>query len=397
VLDFHDVALADAFLESADDAGTEQRYALTLVLCRNCLHLQIKEVLDPSLLFSHYVWETGIPASIKRYCAEFADVVLRRRADDGAEGSKASVIEIASNDGTLLREFKTRGCDILGVDPARNIAERANAAGIPTLADFFDERIARTALAQRGQSDICVARNVVAHVADLHGLVGGLALLLKRSGFAVIEVPHLLTMYRELQYDQVFHEHIGYHSLDSIVRLFAMHDLQVFDVEAPWVHGGSLRIFAGHAAAGRRPSGSVERTLSEEQAAGILDCDSWRRFAGRVEKQKRLLRAELDSLRAARKLVVGYGASAKGQSMIQYCELDETLVRYIADKSAMKIGKKTPGSHIPVVAPEQMRADHVDVVLLFAWNFAEEILEQERDLRQRGVKFLHPIPEPHYL
>ena len=393
VLDFGRVALADAFLTSAAAIPQEQRYPLTLVLCQKCLHLQIKEVLDPKLLFSEYVWETGIPASIQRYCHEFAGAVLDRVGNS----QHPTIVEIASNDGTMLKEFKSRGCDVVGVDPARNIAKKANETGIPTVVDFFCERVARDLVAEHGQRDIIIARNVLAHVADLHGLVAGIRSLLATEGIAVIEVPHLLNTYLELQYDQVFHEHIGYHSLDSIIRLFAMHDLAVFDVEHPWIHGGSVRAYVAHSGDGRQPAAAVAQALAQEQAAGILDRAAWKRFGERAETQKRLLRAELLSHRAAGKMVVGYGASGKGQSMIQFCELDEQLVTYIADKSTMKIGTLAPGSHIPIVSPERMRADPVDVVLLFAWNFAREILEQEQALRQRGVQFLHPIPEPHYL
>ena len=393
VLDFGKVALADSFLPSADAIAREQRYPLTLVLCRNCLHLQIREVLDPTLLFSEYVWETGIPASIRRYCSEFADAVLQRVRVATAR----TVLEIASNDGTMLREFQGRGWDIIGVDPARNIAQKADAAGIPTVADFFGERVAKALLSRHGRRDLVIARNVLAHVADLHGLMAGIRLLLAQDGFAVIEVPHLLTMYRELQYDQVFHEHIGYHSVDSIVRLCGLHELTVFDVERPWIHGGSARVYLTHAARRRPASAAVEQVLREENEAGILDPAAWQRFGDGARTQKRLLRAELSSLQSAGKMVVGYGASGKGQSMIQFCELDARLVKYVADKSAMKIGTLAPGSHIPVVSPETMRADPVDIVLLFAWNFASEILEQEQALRQRGARFLHPIPEPHYL
>jgi SAM-dependent methyltransferase len=395
ILDFGQVALADSFLSSAAGIENEPRYPLTLVLCQRCLHLQIKEVLDPKLLFSEYVWETGIPASIKRYCSEFADAVLQRVPTGAA--SRRTVVEIASNDGTMLKEFKSRGWDVVGVDPAQNIAQKANQDGIPTVPDFFGERVARDVLSKYGSRDLCVARNVLAHVADLHGLVTGVRLLLAPSGMAVIEVPHLLTMYRELQYDQVFHEHIGYHSLDSIIRLFDRHELKVVDVEHAWIHGGSVRVYAVHAASPRERTPAVERALAEEKAAGILDRQGWLQFGDRARTQKKLLRAELESLRASGKVVVGYGASGKGQSMIQFCELDTNLVRYVADKSTLKIGKLAPGSHIPIVSPEQMRAEHVDVVLLFAWNFAREILEQEQGLRQRGVRFLHPIPEPHYL
>ena len=393
VLDYGQVVPADAFLPSPDAVAAERRYPLTLVLCQQCFHLQIREILDPTLLFVDYVWETGIPASIQRYCHEFADAVLTRTQ----EVASPSVFEIASNDGTMLKEFRSRGCRLLGVDPARNIAKKADAAGIPTIPDFFGERVARDVLAQHGQWDIVIARNVLAHVADVHGLVGGLKLLLAPQGTAVVEVPHLLDLHRELQYDQVFHEHIGYHSLDSIIRLCEMHDLSVFDVEHPWVHGGTVRAYVAHASANRRPTPAVAEILAEEQAAGILSRQAWQDFGDRARTQKRLLRAELASLRDAGKMVVGYGAAAKGMSMIQFCDLDEQFVAYVADKSAMKIGKLAPGSHIPIVSPDRMHADPVDVVVVFAWNFAREILEQEQAMRDRGVRFLHPIPEPHYL
>ena len=391
VLDFGNVALADSFLPSPDAIGSEERYPLTLVLCQGCMHLQIKEILDPNLLFADYPWETGIPASIGKYCREFADAAMQRA------GRAPKVAEIASNDGTMLKEFRSRGCDVVGVDPARNIAAKANAAGIPTVVDYFSGRVAADIASTRGKRDLIIARNVLGHAADLHGLVEGMRLLLAERGTVIIEVPHLLTTFRELQYDQVFHEHVGYHSLDSIVRLLAMHELSVFDVEKVWIHGGSLRVYAAHTSDKRQVTPAVAELLDEERAAGILDRDAWQQFRERAQRQKRLLRERLESFRDDGKMVVGYGASGKGQSMIQFCALDDQLIKYVADKSTMKIGKLTPGSHIPIVSADRMRADPVDVVLLFAWNFADEILEQERALRDRGVRFLHPIPEPHFL
>lgn len=394
ILDFGQVALADSFLTSESAIESEMCYPLTLVHCNDCLHVQIKEVLDPNLLFVDYVWETGIPASIKRYCTQFADSLNERLT---IEGKIPKILEIASNDGTMLREFKSRGFDIVGVDPAKNIAQKANASGIPTVADFFGERVAQKLLASDGKRDVIVARNVLAHVADLHGLVSGIRLLLADKGIAIIEVPHLLTTYNELQYDQVFHEHIGYHSLDSIIRLFRMHGLAVWDVEQTWIHGGTLRAYISHTAAGRCPSSAVADMLLTEKKSGILDSDGWKRFGDLARRQRHLLRQELTSLQSAGKTVIGYGASGKGQSMIQFCQLDSSLVRYIVDKSQSKIGKVTPGSHIPIVSPDLMRNDSVDVVLLFAWNFVDEILAQESAMVARGVRFLHPIPEPHYV
>ncbi len=393
ILDFGQVALADSFLTDIDDVSEEKKYQLTLVFCNQCSHVQIKEVLDPKVLFSNYVWETGIPASIKSYCIEFVDSIVERIG----RVNQMSVLEIASNDGTMLKEFVSRGCRGLGVDPAKNIAEKANISGIKTIPDFFCERVAREIKVDYGKQDLIVARNVLAHVADLHGFIKGIKLLLAPNGTAVIEVPHLLTTFRDLQYDQVFHEHIGYHSLDSIMRLFQMYGLRVWDVETPWIHGGSLRAYVCNDNEHSKVRHSVSELLESERQSGILNSISWYEFADRVVTQRVLLRDELKKLKAAGKKVVGYGASGKGQCMIQYCGLDSDLISYIVDKSSNKIGKFTPGSHIPITSPDQLRAERIDVILLFAWNFADEIIRQQFELRENGVKFLHPIPKPHYI
>lgn len=391
IISFGNVALANSFLASKDWIDKEKKYPLTLVLCLSCHHLQIKEVLDPSLLFSNFPWHTGVPASIGKYCTEFVESVLAKCSHQAS-----NVFEIASNDGTMLRAFAAHGLDILGVDPARNVVEEAQNAGIPSIADFFCESLAATILSRYGKQDIIIARNVLAHVADLHGLVCGIRLLLSDTGIAVIEVPHLLTTYRHLQYDQIFHEHIGYHSLDSIVNLFSMHKLCVWDVEQPWIHGGSLRVYVCHETKQQPRSEEVERVLNEERDAGIFDVKAWHDFAARVFKQKELLRRELHRLNSEGKTVIAYGASGKAQTMLQFCDLDSNIIRYVVDKSADKIGKLTPGSHIPIVAPETMRNDHVYTMLLLAWNFVDEILAQESVLISNGLRVLVPIPEPHY-
>lgn len=393
ILDYGRVALADSFLSSLEEAGAEAKYQLTLVFCKGCGHVQIKEILDPSILFSEYVWETGIPASIRAYCASFADSVQAR----AKTGANASVVEIASNDGTMLQEWKRRQYRVLGVDPARNIAKKASESGIPTIADFFGMKVAGEVLHSQGAADLIIARNVLAHVADLHGLADGVRTLLSSDGIAVIEVPHLLTTFEELQYDQVFHEHIGYHSLDSIVRLFGRYGLRVVDAEQVWIHGGSLRAYLAHESSDRQPTTDVARLLEVERSAGILSQAGWQSFASRVLRQKELLREELEQAKRNGLVTVGYGASGKGQSLIQFCELDSTLVKYIADKSSMKIGKWAPGSHIPIVSPETMRSERVDIVVLFAWNFAAEIVAQESAMQSGGTRFLHPLPEPHFL
>ncbi len=393
VLDYGEVALAGALLSSLEAARHERKYQLTLVFCQECSHLQIKEILDPTMLFGSYGFETGVTASMTAYCQAFAE----RAAGRGGLPAGSFVVELASNDGTMLQAFKGLGLKVLGIDPAKNIAEIAVARGIATVADFFRLELADELLGAHGAADLIVGRNVLAHVADLHSFAGGISRLLHPTGTVIIEVPHLLTMYNELQYDQVCHEHVGYHSLDSFRTLFGMHGLAVVDVDVAWVHGGSIRVYLMHERAGGTPTPAVETLLREENASGILSGEPWRTFGDRVRYQKDLLRNELSVVRSRGGVVAGYGASGKGQSLIQFCELDQSFVNYVVDKSNMKIGKWTPGSHLPVFHPSHMREAHPDVLLLFSWNLANEILEQEKELYERGVKFLHPIPVPHYL
>lgn len=393
ILSFGDVALSDSFLTDATSFRLEKKYPLTLIICQQCHHVQIREILNPDLLFQQYPWETGIPASIHPYCREFASFMEQRMG----HGLKR-VLEIASNDGTMLGEFQRRGYDVLGVDPAQNIASKANAKRIRTLAQYFNLKTAKGIRESEGQFDLLIARNVMAHVADLEGLILGVKMLLAPEGLTVVEVPQLLTLYQQLQYDQVFHEHIGYHSLDSVQKAFQIFGLKVIDAEETWIHGGSLRISICHEARSDVAiSPRVDELLARESDAGILDPACWASFGDRARKQKTQLNDLLQQFLADGYRVAGYGASGKGQTMLQFCEINSELISFIADKSTSKIGKFTPGSHIPVISPEQMRQEEIDVLVLFAWNFAEEILQQESALRERGVKFLHPLPVPRIL
>jgi SAM-dependent methyltransferase len=391
VLEFGDVALADAFLARPD--VQEDKYPLNLVICRECLHLQIRERVDRKVLFEDYPWETGIPASIHAYCREFVKDVA---ALTGL-GRGQRVVEVASNDGTMLLEFQRQGFVVKGVDPAKNIVAKAVARGVETFNGFFDATVAQNLVREDGPADLCVARNVIAHVEDLQGLVRGFRTILRDSGTLVIEFPYLIPMFEQLQYDQVFHEHIGFHSLDSIVRLFSRHDLQVTRAEHHWVHGGSLRVFARPASGKHAVDASVREVLDQEERSGILTLEAWKRFGEKCHAQRRALVQHLRELRSRGVRVVGYGASGKGQTMIQFCQLTPEDIPVIADKSALKVGKFTPGSHIPICSVDEMRERKPEVIVLFAWNFAQEIVQQEKALREKGCRFLHPIPLPHYL
>lgn len=393
ILDYGKVALAGSLLSNPSEFEDEDEYQLTLVFCEECKHVQIKEIVDPSLLFVNYAWETGIGTTIGKYCRELSAHLCERLSLP----ENGFVIEMASNDGTLLSEFQKLGRRVLGIDPAQRIAEKAAAKGVPTWARFFNLETAKAALAEHGQADLMIGRNVLAHVADLHGLAEGIKTLLRPGGTAVIEVPALIPMFEELQYDQVYHEHIGYHSLDSIGKLAEIHQLRLVDAELSPLHGGSIRAYLAHQDDPRPLGAGAQDMLAEEARVGVLRSESWAAFGDRVREQKRLLRAELGAARERGEVVAGYGASGKGQAMIQFCELDSSLVQFIADKAPIKHGKWTPGSHIPIVDPSHMAEAGVNVLVLFSWNLAKEIVEQERELKAKGMRFLHPIPVPHYI
>jgi len=394
ILDYGNVALADGFLDTEDDIVDEKSYPLHLMFCLDCRHVQISEILSPGLLFQDYVYETNTSDAITSYVTKFSQEILIRY---GSGHHLPRVLEIASNDGTVLSCFKEQGCEILGIDPAENIASVANNKGIRTLPEFFSQTIAESVINEYGKWDIIIARNVIAHVKELHSVFQGIRLLLADEGFCVIEVPHLETMFRELQYDQVFHEHIGYHSLDSIVRLADQFGMKVVDVEKVWVHGGSIRVFLQPSQSSKRSADNVKQMLHDEMKIGLLEMNRWDEFRQRVINQRDLLRKEIDLLNGSGLKVAAYGASGKGQSMLQFVGLDQRLVEYVVDRSARKQGKLTPGTHIKIFPPSHIYKEFPDVILLCAWNLSKEIYKQEEEYIKLGGRILHPLPEPHYV
>ena len=391
VLDYGDVALADSFL-TVEEIPNEKKYPLRLCVCSKCKHVQIDDIIDPSILFEHYVWHSGSSKSVIKFADELYENLSSRFGN-----VKPRVLEIACNDGSILSVFKNNGCEVLGVDPAKNIVEIAKSRGINAIAKFFNLETANYVNSEFGKKDVIIARNVLAHVSDLHGLVKGIKLLLSSNGFASIEFPQLKTTFNELQYDQVFHEHIGFHSLDSVKTLFEMYDMEVFDVEELWIHGGSLRVFIQHNQGPRKIKENVERLLKEEIDIGLLELSSWYNFGLRAIAHRISLMTEIEKLKNQDKKVIIYGASGKGQSLLQFCGIDKSLIDCVIDKSEMKQGKLTPGTHIPIHPPSYIAESKAEIMLLCAWNFAKEIMEPEHEFVSRGGKFLHPVPNPHFL
>lgn len=395
ILDYGEVALADSFLDGKMDMDTEKKYPLQLCVCEDCKHVQINEIVDPAILFENYPWETGITKSIGEFAVNlYKEIMLRY---DLKEGGAINVFEVACNDGSILATFKENGHIVLGVDPAKNIVELARNKGVNAISRFFNVSTAREIVAEYGKWDVCIARNVIAHVKDLHGLAQGLQIVLADDGFAVVECPHALKMLDELQYDQVFHEHIGYHSLDSLQRLFSIYNMVIFDAEKVWMHGGSIRVYIGHKGSHYKVTQNVKNLLKEEVDKEMFELGTWDKFAKAVMQHKEQLVAQLEELKGTGARVAVYGASGKGQSLLQFCGIDKNYVAYVVDRSKMKQGKFTPGTHLPIFSPEHMNEDVPDVVLLCVWNLAKEIMAQQQDYIAHGGKFLHPFPSPHLL
>ncbi len=387
VLDLGEQPLANAFLPAALLDAEEARYPLRLCRCPRCGHAQLDRTVPPEVLFGDYPYVSGTSettlAHFAAYAREIAERFLPRR--DGF------VVEIGSNDGTLLRAFDRGAVRGLGVEPARNIAALANAAGIETLNDFFGETLARSIRAGYGAADAIVANNVVAHIDDLSGLARGIAGLLAPGGVLVAEFPYLVDLLEHVEYDTIYHEHLSYFTVRAAADLFRRAGLTLFDARRVPVHGGSLRVYAG---ADRRVEPTVEALLRLERERGLAGPAPFEAFAHRVVRQRGALRALLGDLAAKERRIAGYGAAAKASTLLNYCGIDRTVLDYIVDRSPLKQGLYTPGGRIPVRAPEVLLEDRPDAVLLLAWNFADEILRQQARYRESGGTFIIPIPEP---
>jgi hypothetical protein len=381
--------LANAFLESTDQFAAERRYPLDLFFCHTCSLLQLLDVVDPEVLFRHYLYVTGTSATMAHHNEAYAGTLvdlLDLDADD-------LVVEVASNDGSLLRCFRERGVRTLGIEPARNLAAEASAAGIETLSEFFSSGVARALRAQRGAARAVVANNVLAHVDLPREFLSGCRELVADDGLIVIEVPYVGDLLDRVEYDTVYHEHLSYFSVTSLLALCDRVGLGVVRIDRLPVHGGSLRIYISRLADGH--TAAVRELGADEQRAGLHTVARYRRFAGDVESSRTSLVSLLEQLRAQGRQVVGYGAPAKGNTLLNYCGIDARLLPYTVDRNRRKVGLFTPGTHIPVrdVSALYEGVHDPDYVLILAWNFADEIMQQEHRYRDRGGRFIVPVPE----
>jgi len=390
VLDLGAQPLANRLLRpGSPDLDVEPSYPLGLVFCATCGLLQLSHTVPPEDLFTEYVYFSSFSDGMLRH----AEASARQHISEFGLNIKSFVVEVASNDGYLLQHFHSRGIPLLGIEPARNIAAVAESRGITTLAEFFGPSVASSLSAKGRLADLILANNVFAHVPDTNAFVSALATLLRPGGVAVLEFPWALEMIRHLEFDTIYHEHVFYFTVGAIVPLLARHGLELFRVERLPIHGGSLRIYCCHSRYREREA-SVIDVMQEENEAGTRTLGFYETFANNVVRLREDLRGVLAALKSDGNTIAAYGASAKGSTLLNYCNIGKETIEFVVDRSHHKQGMLTPGKHLPILSPVALEQKHPNYTLLLAWNFAEEIILQQDAYRRSGGRFIVPVPSP---
>lgn len=392
VLSLGRTPLANALIDPAEPSLPEETFPLDLVRCCACTLVQITETVPPEKMFSSYAYFSSFSDTMVTHARD----LVQRTVLDRQLGAAHLAVEIASNDGYLLQHYVAAGVPVLGIEPAANIAAVARDKGIPTEVAFFGAAYADGLARNARRADVLHAHNVLAHVPDLPGFVGGFHALLAPAGVAIVEVPYLKDFLDRCEFDTVYHEHLCYFSLTALHRLYEACGLVITRIERLAIHGGSIRIFAQRADnPGAQPEGAVAAMLDEERAWGVDRDDPYREFAARVAAWRTETTALLRDLKSQGKRIAAYGAAAKGATLLNYAAIGRETLDFVADRSTYKQGKLMPGVRLPIRAPLALLEEMPDYVLLLTWNFADEILAQQAEYRRRGGQFIIPIPSPH--
>lgn len=368
----------------------ETFYPLHALVCTSCWLVQLGEYATPEEIFAQeYAYFSSYSDTWLKHARDYADMMRVRLGLNG----KSLVAEIASNDGYLLKNFVAAGVPVLGIEPAANCAEAAMKIGVRSVVEFFGTATAHSLCAQYGQADLVLGNNVLAHVPDLNDFVGGMRVMLKPAGVITMEFPHLMQLVEHNQFDTIYHEHFSYFSFTTVEKVFAAHGITLFDVEELSTHGGSLRIFGRHRG---HPLPVHDRVLDlkrREEKWGVAKPDIYRSFDEKVKETKRAILSFLIDVRRAGKVVVGYGAPGKGNTLLNYCGIRTDFLDYTVDRSPHKQNTYTPGTHIPIFSPERIRETRPDYVFILPWNLKDEIMQQMSYIREWGGRFVVPIPE----
>ncbi len=383
--------ISNAYVKAEDLKGMEAFYPLHVYVCERCFLVQLEEFQSRDQIFNdEYAYFSSYSKSWLEHARNYSLMMMERFG----YGQHSLVVEIASNDGYLLKNFVEKGIPVLGVEPAENCARAAEEVGVRTLVRFFGTDTAKEMVAKGFRADLLIGNNVLAHVPDINDFVAGQKIILADSGVITMEFPHLAQLMEHNQFDTIYHEHFSYLSLLAVERIFATHGLVIFDVEEIPTHGGSLRIYARHAEDTGKPVTERVTALRErEEQAGLREIATYTAFGERAKRTKwRLLEFLIEAKRAG-KTIVGYGAPAKGNTLLNYCGVRNDFLEYTVDVSPHKQGKYLPGTHLPILAPEAIAETKPDYLLILPWNLKEEIMEQMAHIRDWGGKFVVPIPE----
>ena len=382
--------LANSFPNNELLQKAEPFYPLHAYVCESCFLVQLQEFESPQYIFSEYSYFSSYSDSWLEHCEAFAENSINRfHLND-----KSQVIEIASNDGYLLKYFKKRSIPVLGIEPAKNIAKVAESIGIPTLTEFFSAQLAQKLSKEKNQADLLIGNNVLAHVPRLNDFVKGLKILLKSNGIITMEFPHLAELMRYNQFDTIYHEHFSYFSFTTVEKIFKNHGLALFDVQEISTHGGSLRIFAKHTEDNSKSeTDNIFKLRNREKNAGLMDIKTYQTFSDHVLETKFKLLEFLIKAKRSGKKVVGYGAPAKGNTLLNYCGIKADMIDYTVDRNPHKQGCFLPGTHIPIYHPEKITETKPSYLLILPWNIQYEVVKQMSFIREWGGKFVVPIPE----
>ncbi len=388
IIDFSKVALSGSFLKK-NEIKSEKKYKLNLVICKKCKHPQIGFYLNKDLLFRNYLWETGVSNHNMSLINQFSSEIYRKKKID----KNSNILEIASNDGSLLKILNKKfKCKALGIDPAINLNKKFKNKNINLVSDYFSNSISKKIRHKYSKFDICIARNVIAHLEKPNDIFKGVKNLLKENGIFVVEVPHLLNIYTDLQFDNVFHEHVGFHSLKSINDLCLNNGMYLYDSEKIDSQGGSVRCYISSKI--KKKSNRLIKFLNEEKKFNLLSLNSWRSFSTKVKNNNDDLRNLLISLKKDKKVISVYGASGKGQTLLQFLKLNKTFFSYIYDKSKSKQNLYSPGTHILILDPKKILDHMPNYILLCSWNLLNEIKKEQINYLNKGGKFIIPFPKP---